>query len=71
MEHGKSMKPSNDSSEPPELDLPMDREFHALPPCLSLANYCRLNREFREMFPKSIPSDEERLARKVSAIFSF
>ncbi len=67
----KFTKPSSESSDFSELDLPVDPEFHALPPHLTLPEYCRANQEFRKMFPKGIPSEEERLARKVSAIFEF
>ena len=62
-------KPSNASFDIPEFDLPVDAEFHALPPVVSLQEYCRLNQEFRKMFPKGIVSEEERLARKVAEVF--
>jgi hypothetical protein len=65
------MKPSNESFDIPEFDLPVDAEFHSLPPRVSLAEYCRINQEFRILFPKGIPTEEERLARKVSEIFVF
>jgi hypothetical protein len=69
MGHGKSTKPSNASCGIPDFELPIDEQFHALPPGLNLQEYCRLNKEFRKLFPKGIPTEEERLARKVSEEF--
>jgi hypothetical protein len=66
---GKSTKPSNESFDIPDLELPIDREFHALPPKVNLQEYCRLNEQFRKLFPKGIPTEEDRLARKVSEDF--
>jgi hypothetical protein len=63
------MKQSNECFVIPELELPVDREFNALPPQVSLKDYCRLNEEFRKRFPKGIPTEKERLARKVSEEF--
>ena len=63
------MKQSNASFAIPDLDLPIDHEFQGFPPRLKLSEYCRLNLEFRKQFPKGIPSEEERLARKVSEEF--
>lgn len=34
----------------PELELPIDREFHGLAPAVNLQEYCRLNEEFRKLF---------------------
>jgi hypothetical protein len=65
------MKQSNGSSEIPDLELPVDREFQAMPPQVSLQEFCHLNREFRKMFAADIPSEEQRLARKVSEVFVF
>src|SRR4051812_21856261 len=36
----KSTKPSSASFDTPEFDLPVDREFHALPPDVNLQEYC-------------------------------
>jgi hypothetical protein len=63
------MKPSDASCDIPDLDLPVDRQVHALAPRLSLKEYCRLNHQFRGLFPKGIPTEEERLARKLSEEF--
>jgi hypothetical protein len=63
------MKPSSAFFATPDFELPVDREFRAFPPQVSLAEYCRLNEQFRKEFPKGIPTEEERLARKVSAEF--
>jgi hypothetical protein len=49
--------------------LPIDSEFQAFPPNVNLQEYCRLNQEFRKLFPNGVPSDEERLARKISVVF--
>ena len=67
----KSTKLSNGSSDIPELDLPVDAEFCALPPRVKLEAYCRLNQEFRQLFAKGIPTEEERLARKCPVMFAF
>jgi hypothetical protein len=63
------MKQSNESCAIPELELPVDREFNALPPRVNLKDYCRLNQEFRKRFPKGVPTEQERLARKISEEF--
>ena len=71
MEPVKFTKPSNGFFDTAEFELPIDSEFNALPPQVSLKDYCRLNQEFREMFPDAIPTEEERLARKSSEVFTF
>lgn len=71
MEPRKSTKLSSGSLEMPELRLPVDTQFHSLPPEVTLEDYCRLNKEFRSMFPQAIPTEEERLARKTSKMFEF
>jgi hypothetical protein len=48
----------------------VDREFQALPPTVSLRDYCRLNDEFRKQFPGGVPSEQERLARKTAEEFT-
>jgi hypothetical protein len=68
---GKSTKPLNASFGIPEFHLPVDAEFHALPPAVNLEEYCRLNQEFRELFPKGIATEQERLSRKVLDVFVF
>jgi hypothetical protein len=71
MPPGKSTRPSNAFFDIPEFELPVDREFDVLAPQLNLREYCRLNQEFRKMFPKGIPTEEERLARKFPEVFVF
>lgn len=60
---------SSESCGIPELDLPVDSDFVGLPPRVSLPEYCRLKQQFREWFAKGIPSEQERLARKVAEEF--
>jgi len=69
MAAGISMKQSNASCASPEFELPVDHEFRGFPPRVSLRDFCRLNREFREQFPKGIPTEQERAARKISQEF--
>jgi hypothetical protein len=71
MEPAKFTKPSNGFSDMADFDLPIDAEFNALPPQVNLQEYCRLNGNFRQMFPESIPTEQERLARKFDEVFAF
>jgi hypothetical protein len=71
------MKPSTDSSGIPkaspaaenDLEFPIEPGFRAFPPRIPLKDYCRRNRELRELFPKGVPTLEERWKRKVHVPF--
>jgi hypothetical protein len=68
------MKRSSESSSidlKPELDLPEEPFVRFLPPHISVDAMIRRNREMRESFPHSLPTEEERLSRKVHAEFVF
>jgi hypothetical protein len=62
-----SLEPKADSAV--DLDLPIDPNFHSIPPLIPLADYCRRNRELRQWFPKGIPTDDERWKLKTATPF--
>ena len=72
----KSTKPSSESSAHPEsarrlpeLELPDETTFRSLPPLISMAEFIKRNRELRKLFPKGLPTHEERWAAKRGDIF--
>ena len=72
MEAGKSTKRSSEScgaDSVPDLELPVEPDFRPLPPLVSMEVMIARNKQFREWFPKGIPTEEERLAAKVSEQF--
>jgi hypothetical protein len=72
MEAAKSTKPSSESSDTKclaDFELPVDPDFRSLPPLVSMEVMIQRNAELRKMFPKGIPTEEERLASKVSEEF--
>lgn len=52
------------------LELPSDPEFVSRPPLVSLALMAERIRQLRQMFPKGIPTEEERWQRKFADEFS-
>ncbi len=52
----------------PNLDLPVD-SIRMLPPQISINGMLRKNREFRKMFSRGLPTEAERLERKVNVEF--
>ena len=52
-----------------DLDLPVDPDFHPLPPLVSIDVMIERNAQFRKWFPDGIPTEEERLAAKVPEEF--
>jgi hypothetical protein len=56
---------------PPDFDfeLPIEPDFHSLPPSVPFHLMIQRNREIRAMFPHGIPTEEERLAQKVPLEF--
>jgi hypothetical protein len=72
MEPGKSTKHSSESSvieDVPGLEFPVEPEFRSLPPLVSMKVMIERIDEMRRSFPKGVPSEEERLAAKVSEEF--
>jgi hypothetical protein len=72
--HGRSTPPAAECSKPAHpaevhLVFPVDPDFRSLPPKVSMDRYLEFNRQIREWFPGSIPTEEERLARKVDVEF--
>ncbi len=73
----KSTKPSSESSvtrEAPaprgtEVEFPSDPDFVSRPPLVSLELMARRIRQLREMFPKGIPTEDERWLRKCDVEF--
>lgn len=69
----------NKSSKPPgnveapvsadSLDLPVEPGFATYPPTVALAQALVLNEQAKAWFPQSMPTPEERLARKVDVEF--
>jgi hypothetical protein len=55
----------------PDLDLPNEPYVRFFPPTIPIDDALRKNQQMRESFPHSLPSEEERLARKVHAEFTF
>ena len=52
-----------------DLDLPIDPDFHPLPPPVSMDVLIERIAQFRKWFPDGIPTEKERLQTKVSAEF--
>ena len=72
MEPGKSTKLSFESSgieAGGDLEFPAEPGFRSLPPLVSMKVMIERIDEMRRSFPKGIPSEEERLAAKVSEEF--
>ena len=74
----KSTKPSSASCElrdaalpSLDLDLPDAPDFVSLPPLVSLEKMIRRNQELRQLFPRGIPTDEERWQAKRFEEFRF
>ena len=59
----------NNSAVAEKLEFP-DDSFRALPPLVSMDRMVELSREMRAMFPEGVPTEAERLARKVDAEFA-
>jgi hypothetical protein len=51
------------------LEFPVEPDFRPLPPLISIEAMIRRSAELRKMFPDGIPTEEERLAAKVSEEF--
>ena len=52
------------------MEFPSDPEFVSRPPLVSLALMAKRIRQLRQMFPKGIPTEEERWQRKFADEFS-
>ena len=73
MERSKSTKHSSGSygieSPIADLELPVEPDFRPLPSLISMDVMIERNAEVRKMFPNGIPTEQERLAGKVSEEF--
>jgi len=52
-----------------DFELPVDPDFHPLPPLVSMEVMIERNADFRKWFPHGIPTEEERLKAKVAEEF--
>jgi hypothetical protein len=60
---------SSDTERAGDLELPVEPDFRPLPPLISIETMIQRSAELRKMFPDGIPTEEERLAAKVSEEF--
>jgi hypothetical protein len=76
MEAGISTKPSCESCATEaavgasNLEFPVEPDFRSLPPWVPMDVMIERIEDFRRWFPNAIPTEEERLAAKVSEEFA-